>query len=95
MRIFVRRTHHDLEEAGMNSDFDGLQARLNQAVQLRFRDVEMVEAKLLGIDPARDRDLTYEVLRVLHRAAPAARGTAVGATVIAQLEDLESWEPLS
>jgi hypothetical protein len=79
----------------MNTDPNGLRAYLKQSIQLNFGDGEIVEATLLGIDPVRDLDLTYEVLRIVQPGAPQARGTAVGATVVARLSDLESWSPLT
>jgi len=78
----------------MNGDIAGLRTRLNRGVRLRFHDGEVVEATLMGLDPERDHDLTYEVLRVIHGAAPPARGTAPGATIIARIEDLDGWEVL-
>jgi hypothetical protein len=78
----------------MVSDPSGLRAHLNAVVELQFRDGEVLEATLLGLDTERDRDLTYEVKRVVRAAVPAVRGTAVGATVIAPLADLVGWRRL-
>lgn len=71
-----------------------LRQRLNQPVKLRFRDGEVVEAILLGIDPERDRDLTYEVRRIIRKGSPSVRGTEEGGTSVAKIEDLANWEPL-
>jgi len=71
-----------------------LRQRLNQPVKLNFRDGEVVDAILLGIDPERDRDLTYEVRRIIRRGSPPARSTHEGGTNVAKIEELASWEPL-
>lgn len=72
-----------------------LRKRLNQPVKLSFRDGEVVEAILLGIDPDRDRDLTYEVRKVVRKGTPPARGTEEGGTSVAKIDELADWEPLS
>jgi hypothetical protein len=79
----------------MGTDPSGLRAYLNAAVELRFKDGEVVEATLLRLDTERDLDLTYEVRRVVQAAVPAVRGTAVGATLIAPLLDLAGWRRLT
>lgn len=71
-----------------------LRERLNQPVKLSFRDGEVVEAILLGIDPERDRDLTYEVRRIIRRGSPPARGAEEGGTSVAKIEELANWELL-
>ena len=78
----------------MNNDPSALGTYLKGPVRLRFADGEVVEATLLGADVVRNRDRTYEVTQLLHPAEPAARGTGIGATVFAQLEDLVGWEAL-
>ena len=79
----------------MSVDPEQLREHLNRAVRLRFSDGEVVEVTLLGVDSEEDKDLTYEVLRVVRHASPPARGTGVGATVVADLRDLEGYEPLA
>jgi hypothetical protein len=76
-------------------DVEGLRSYLNKRVRLFFTDGEIVEAILLGVDPERDRDLTYEVGQIVLRGSPPARGTTEGATCIAPLQDLESWEAVA
>jgi hypothetical protein len=71
-------------------NLDELPVHVNQPVRLIFKDGEIVDALLLGVDLRRDRDLTYQVLRILRAASPPTRGTAIGATVIAKVQDLES-----
>ena len=73
---------------------DSLAAQLNRIVELRFSDGEVVEAKLLAIDPDDHEDVTYEVVRVVSSGKPPARGTEVGATVVAELHELEEWRLL-
>ncbi len=75
-------------------DLKQLRARLNKSVRLTFRDGEEVEATLLGIDETRDRDLTYEVTRIIRAGVPTPRGTRVGATCIAKLDELHTWSPV-
>lgn len=70
----------------------GLRRHINQPVTLYFRDGEVVEAILLGIDPDRDRDLTYEVTRIVHEGTPRARGTELGGTCVARIVELLKWE---
>ncbi len=72
-----------------------LRALLNKPVRLVFKDGEIVEAVLLGVDAERQHDITYEVLRLVKAGAPRALGTAIGATLVASLENLSSWEALS
>jgi len=72
-------------------NLDDLTAHVHQSVRLTFKDGEIVDALLVGVDLHRDRDLTYEVHRILRAASPPTRGTAVGATVIAKVQDLSSW----
>jgi len=71
-----------------------LTAFLNKLVQLSFRDGELIEALLLGVDEVRSRDLTYEVRKIVAFGTPRARGTSVGATCVAALDDLRSWRGL-
>jgi len=68
-----------------------LSALLNRPVRLSFHDGEIVEAVLLGIDEQRARDITYEVTRIVSAGTPPARGTSVGATCVAALDDVASW----
>jgi hypothetical protein len=75
-------------------NLDDLPAHVNQSVRLTFKDGEIVDALLLGVDLSRDRDLTYEVRRIVRAASPPTRGTAIGATVIAQAHDLSSCMPV-
>jgi hypothetical protein len=70
---------------------DSLGAQLNRTVELRFSDGEVVHAKLLAIDPDDHEDVTYEVVRILSFGGSSARGAEVGATVIAELHELEGW----
>ena len=78
----------------MRIDPSGLRGLTHKSVRLTFRDGEVVDAIVLGVNIERDFDLTYEVLRVIHSAKPPALGTALGATVIAELKDLVGWEPV-
>ena len=71
-----------------------LRSHLNREVRLSFKDGEIVDAVLLGVDPDWERDLTYEVKHVVQQGSPLPRGTAVGAPCIAQLDDLSAWEPI-
>jgi|GEM_PF-2931063 len=73
---------------------DRLGAALKQTIRLTFRDGEVVEALLLGVDTERNHDLTYEVPRVVRTGAQGAKPTQVGTTYIASLNHLQSWEPL-
>jgi hypothetical protein len=61
-------------------------------VELRFEDGEVVRARLLAIDPDDHEDATYEVLEVIRLGTPPARGTRVGATVVAELHEMEGWQ---
>lgn len=70
-----------------------LRAVLKNRVRLTFRDGEVVEALLLGVDDERNHDLTYEVTRVVHTGAPTSKATQVGTTYIAPLNELENWSP--
>jgi len=72
-------------------NLDDLPLHRHQSVRLTFKDGEVVDALLLGVDLTRDRDLTYEVRRIVSAASPPGRGTTIGATVIAKVEDLASW----
>jgi hypothetical protein len=65
-----------------------LRSLLNTRVELSFKDGELVEALLLGADPERDRDITYQVIRVIKKGSPLPRGSEVGATCVASLSDL-------
>ena len=76
-------------------DLEGLRSQANRRVQLAFKDGEVVEALLLAVDPVRDKDLTYEIERVVRVGSPPAVGTKVGATCIARLDDLANWTPLT
>ena len=71
-----------------------LRSQLNKSVRLVFKDGEIVDVMLLGVDPTRDRDLTYEITRIVDRGAGLARGTKTGATCIASLDELADWQPL-
>jgi hypothetical protein len=79
----------------MSTNLSELRSYLNRALRLSFKDGEVVEATLLGVDLELDRDLTYEIRRILAQGSPPPRGTAVGATCIASLDDLDVWEPVS
>jgi hypothetical protein len=70
---------------------DSLVAQLGRVVELRFSDGEIVQGRLPAIDPDDQEDVTYEVLRVVQGGARGSRGTALGATVIAELHELEGW----
>ena len=78
----------------MNTDPSGLRGLTHKPVRLTFRDGEVVDAIVLGVNTERDFDLTYEVLRVIQSAEPPALGSAPGASVIAELKDLVGWEPV-
>ena len=67
---------------------DSLAAQIGRIVELRFEDGEVVHAKLLALDPDDHEDITYEVVRVITPGTPAARGTQVGATIVAELHEL-------
>jgi hypothetical protein len=68
-----------------------LRSQLNSLLVLQFADGEEVEAILLGVDEARDRDITYEIRRILKPGRPAPKGSAVGTTCVAPLKDLVDW----
>jgi hypothetical protein len=70
---------------------DSLVAQLGRVVELRFSDGEIVQGRLLAIDPDDQEDLTYEVLRIVQDSTRSSRGTALGATVIAELHELQGW----
>jgi hypothetical protein len=59
-------------------------------VVLSFRDGEEVDAVLLSVDEVHDT-LTYEVKAVLRAGSSRVTGTAVGATVVARLDDLSGF----
>jgi len=71
-----------------------LRAALKQAIRLTFRDGEVVEALLLGVDAERNHDVTYEVTRIVHAGGQGVKLTQVGTTYIAPLDQVESWRPL-
>jgi hypothetical protein len=60
-------------------------------VILRFADGEEVEALLLGADETRDKDITYEVRRILKLGSPTPKGSEIGGTCVAPLKDLVDW----
>jgi hypothetical protein len=72
-------------------DLEKLRTRLNKDVRLLFVDGETVDAILLGIDWFRDHDLTYEIRAIVRKATPPTRGTAVGRSCIARIDELASW----
>ena len=72
-----------------------LRTALNRLVRLSFRDGEVVDVALLGADPAHDREFDYEVKAIRHEGVPRPKGTAVGATCVASLDDLVTWEFLA
>jgi hypothetical protein len=76
-------------------DLTQLRSHLNRPVRLSFVDGEVVDVILLGVNLGQERDLTYEVQRIVHHAAPPSKGTRQKGTVIAKLEDLEEWQVLS
>lgn len=73
-------------------DIAELQTQINQHVTLSFRDGEVVEAILLGVDPVEHRDLTYEVTKIVRHGTPRALGTEEGGTCVASIDDLATWE---
>lgn len=75
-------------------EVDRLRALLKKTVRLTFRDGEVVDALLLGVDSERNRDLTYEVARVIHPASIATKATQVDTTYIAPLDELQSWSEI-
>jgi small nuclear ribonucleoprotein (snRNP)-like protein len=68
-----------------------LRCALKKNVLLTFRDGEVVEALLLGVDDARNHDLTYEVTRVVDPGPRTSKATEIGATYIAPLAELADW----
>jgi hypothetical protein len=60
-------------------------------VVLTFVDGEEVEALLLGADEIQDKDITYEVRRILKVGSPTPRGSEIGSTCVAPLKDLVNW----
>jgi hypothetical protein len=50
-----------------------------------------VHGNLLAIDADDQEDITYVVMRILQAGTRAARGTALGATIVAELHELEAW----
>jgi hypothetical protein len=70
---------------------DALGNQINRTVELCFSDGEVVHAKLLAIDPDDHEDVTYEIVRVVTAGLPPARGTQVGAIVVAELHQLDGW----
>lgn len=77
-----------------DQDFRELRTHMNRQLHLEFNDGEIVEAILLGASPGRDRDITYEVTRIIKVAAPRAKGTEIGGTCVAPLDDLKAWRAL-
>ena len=75
----------------MGYPLGSLAAQINRTVELCFSDGEIVHARLLAIDPDDHEDVTYEVVRVVKPVCPPARGTQVGATVVAELHQLDRW----
>jgi len=72
-----------------------LRMLLNQPVTLYFSDGEIVETVLLGVDTKVDRDITYEVVKIVQRGVPAARGTVQGGTCVASVDELLKWQATS
>jgi hypothetical protein len=70
---------------------NSLVAQLGRVVELRFSDDEIVQGKLLAIDPDDQEDITYQVIRIVQAGTRSARGTTLGATVTAELHELEAW----
>jgi hypothetical protein len=70
-----------------------LRSHLNSFVILRFANGEEVEALLLGADETRDRDITYEIRRILRVGTPTPKGSEIGGTCVAPLKDLIDWHP--
>jgi hypothetical protein len=75
-------------------DSRDIRSQLNKLVRLTFRDGEVVEAVLLGADPERDKDLTYEVRRIVSQPPGKREHLEVGATFVGALKDLERWDSL-
>lgn len=50
-----------------------------------------MHGKLLAFDPDDHEDVTYEVVRIVSSGNPPARGTMIGATVVAELHELVGW----
>lgn len=74
-------------------DVNDMRKSLNHHVRLVFADGEVVDAILLGLNPG--EDITYEVENVVSPATPPARGTAVGATCVADVGDLTGWSEMA
>jgi hypothetical protein len=70
-----------------------LRSHLNSLVILRFANGEEVEALLLGADETRDKDITYEIRRILKLGTPTSKGSEIGGTCVAPLKDLIGWHP--
>jgi len=74
-------------------DYADLRRHLNRAVRLHFTDGEVVDAVLLGVDPAEHEDLTYELVRRLTSGTSGAVESLPGTTLVTPLVDLAGWEP--
>ena len=70
-----------------------LRSLLNSPVRLHFKDGEIVEAELLGVDELRDRDITYEIRKIV-APPPPPRASDVGTTYVASLDELAHWEEI-
>ncbi|HEY7029151.1 MAG TPA: hypothetical protein VH438_16165 [Gemmatimonadales bacterium] len=68
-----------------------LGAQPGRVVELRHENGEIVHGKLLAFDPDDHEDVTYEVVRIVSSGNPPARGTMIGATVVAELHELVGW----
>jgi len=75
-------------------DSRSLRSHLNSLMILRFADGEEVEALLIGADEMRDKDITYQVRRILKAGTPTPKGSEVGGTCVAPLKDLVYWRPV-
>lgn len=73
-------------------DLQSLGSHLNQKVRLFFDDGVVLDVILLGIDPERDKDLTFEATRILKSNSSLGHKCKRGATLIAQGDTLVNWE---
>lgn len=71
---------------------DNIASAVGGRTKLFFKDGEIVIAILLGVTSDREKDLTYEVVEILAEGSPVSRGSTEGATCVAKLSDLQSWD---
>ena len=64
--------------------------QIDRIVRIRFKDGEELEALILAVDTD-DRDVTYDVRRVLRPARSHTVGTRIGRAMVASLDDVDDW----